>query len=213
MAAADVSAYKATYIFTLVSLLVAVALNGKQLVQGHRTSIVSVDLAVNLIASAFYTLILALWSRPCQSVRVRVLRYMDWALTLPLLALILFRLRGEKSDVSMRQLGILFFLVCMVVSGFIGTDRVDGWFVCGFVFFALAMWYLRKDLLLRKGEDEQNEKKRKRLKALYYATAALWSAYGVCYLVPAVKARNIVYNVLDFLSKSTFAYLLTAGFF
>ena len=205
--------YKATYAVTLASLLVAVALNGWQLATRHPDkTLVSLDLGINVVASSFYALILLLWNRPCLDNRVRSLRYIDWSLTLPLLTLILFRLRRRRR--SMNRGLILVLVIGMVACGFLGRDRIDVWFLLGSGFFAGAMWLLKKEMLEdEEGEPPMSNKKRRQMEILYYGTVTLWSAYGVVYLVPKVKPRNVAYNVLDCLSKSVFAYLLTAGVF
>jgi hypothetical protein len=89
----------------------------------------------------------------------------------------------------------------MLVFGFLGeTGRMDRYVACllGFAFFAIAF----RLLYVRYAKHSAHGRR------LYAYMAALWTVYGIAYLLP-VASKNAVFNVVDVFAKNFFSMFLS----
>ena len=124
-----------------------------------------------------------------------IMRYLDWAITTPLMLLVLCLITGGAS-VRLPVLLLIWFLdLTMLYIGYLGEIGVIMRFwamVGGFVPFA-AMMYVIYIHFIRPKYKFANL-------VLFLVYLVVWSLYGVCYLL-SDENRNTALNVLDCFSK------------
>ena len=164
----------------------------------------NVDNIINAFAAMCYAAIILFPKN------MRHIRYLDWLVTCPLL-LVVFLRRANNNTISYP---LLLSTSLMIVSGYLGKDRVNAWFALGAAFYVatFVMLYRRAQHPKNKNKNKSNndKKKRKETQILFWLFAIVWGMYAVGYLLPDMKARNITYNTLDLISKVGFAIFLIA---
>ena len=172
------------------------------------------ETCVNIIAGLTYSYIMALLDgKGLQLNKVTPIRYIDWALTTPLLVisfvLYLTYYDNEKDPVNKDKdpkFGPLGYIIplnfLMLAFGFLGeTGRMDkmkalylGFAAYTGMFVGIYEAYIR-------------DNKYSGAKTLYAVFAFVWALYGMAYLLDTIP-KNIVYNFLDVVSKACFGILI-----
>ena len=129
---------------------------------------------------------------------INVNRYVDWAITTPIMLLVLILAFGNninKKITLSSYIIILIFNYCMLGMGFMGENKMMNKKqanLIGFVFFILLYGYIYNNYISGYNNFDNN--------ILFYAFVILWAFYGVAYWQKE-KEKNVSYNVLDLLSK------------
>ena len=136
------------------------------------------DKIVNIIACTCYLFIIF-----CPE-NTRNIRYLDWAITTPILLAIYF----EEIDGELPKLFPLIVCVdlAMISCGYIGGS----FFYVGLLFYLMLMWLIYRDSFL------------------FWSFSVVWGMYGVAFMIPNTTTKNMTYNLLDILSKAAFSALL-----
>lgn len=214
------AAAKATFPVVCFLLWCAVALNIVHVREHepHKT-----DLVINSIAATCYAVILISYSRENIRENVRLVRYADWFITVPLLLVAARQWSQPGEDVFTKNVIVMLVSSClMILFGFLGKDTFSASYLVGFVFFAVTFYQLYKVMGLNEKtaeeENQQQQQEQKKLKHhpppsrkrrlhLFLAMTVIWSLYGVAYLLPW-EVKTISYNLLDVISKGGFAVWL-----
>jgi hypothetical protein len=135
-------------------------------------------------------------------------RYIDWFITTPFLALVIFEYaRAKISDVDIidRDFESWWFTllpIIMVTAGYLALISKNQ---ANAIFFFLLSWsallilfYLIFQLSLRVDLDG--------LEIFFYAG---WTLYGLAFLIPDYCVRSTAYNILDFFNKVVFSIYVT----
>ena len=167
------------------------------------------ETSVNIIASVTYYYLLQLLQKNYKV--ITPVRYIDWALTTPLLLLSFvlyttYKHNLKNSDANDKELNMLPLLVIIIANmfmllfGYLGeTGRMsrNKGLVYGFIFFfimfGLIYFYYVKD------HDSSL--------VLFIIFAFVWMCYGLAYRLSAER-KNIAYNILDMISKGGFGIVL-----
>jgi bacteriorhodopsin len=128
------------------------------------------------------------------------LRYIDWAITTPLIILVMILFYSNGSAPKWSTYLILVILnYGMLVSGYLGEskqiDKEKG-FAIGFIFLALMLIALITCCVPHNSNH-----------AALYFFGLIWSGYGVAYLMNE-EQKNLSYNILDVVSKAVFGIIL-----
>jgi bacteriorhodopsin len=174
--------------------------------------ILTIETAVNIIASFAYSYLLILIKNP-NFTNITIFRYLDWFITTPLLLLsfILYLqyLKNQKHtnndnistiEIDYHKLFIIIILnIFMLIFGILGeTGKINHIIGCllGFIPF-FAMFYL-----IWKWYGDYNSNKN-----IFTIFIIIWSLYGVIYFLPNIP-KNISYNILDIIAKVGFGLLI-----
>lgn len=164
-----------------------------------------VENSVNFIAGFFYNYFVKdIESGKLNLDQITTLRYLDWALTTPLLlfAFTLYLdyytlLQDPTSTYSPRALiPIILLNFVMLGAGYLGeTGRINTYtgLVVGFVALVGLLYLLWVNYV-----------KTPEAVPYFIFFAVTWSLYGVAYLLPTVP-KNVVYNILDLVYKALFS--------
>jgi len=125
-------------------------------------------------------------------------RYLDWAITTPLMLLVFVNLLAHHQNHTPKfQVYIVIILLnyFMLYTGYKGELLEDnnGYYVMSFMAFFL-MFGIIYWLYVRPKYVRFNY-------ILFFVYFVIWSMYGVVYKMD-MRTRNIVYNVLDLIAKS-----------
>tara|TARA_Y100001972_G_C7588613_1_gene295104 strand:- start:38 stop:793 length:756 start_codon:yes stop_codon:yes gene_type:complete len=173
-----------------------------------RQALVS-ESCVNIVAGLTYSLFIKyLYEEHLTLEGVTPLRYLDWAITTPLL-LFSFTLYVQYFDEDTRTttvdftplIYIIAFNFGMLYFGFLGETGDSNqllFFVLGFGAYAGLFYFLYEKYV--DGRDNT-------ILTYYIIFAVVWGLYGLAYLLP-IQWKNIVYNILDVISKAGFGILI-----
>jgi len=173
-----------------------------------RQALVS-ESCVNIVAGLTYSLFLKyLYEEHLTLDGVTPLRYLDWAITTPLL-LFSFTLYVQYFNVGTRTtpvdfLPLIYIVVlnfAMLFFGYLGETTGRNqilYFVLGFGAYAGLFYFLY---------DKYVDGKDNTILTYYIIFAVVWGLYGLAYLLP-IQWKNIVYNILDVISKAGFGILI-----
>lgn len=132
--------------------------------------------------------------------RINDMRYTDWAISTPLMLLVLCMVLGYENKVTVTFLpfvGVLAFNFLMLGSGYLGELgklSITMANAIGFVFFFLMYGIIWKVYMTGQKITYQS-------KVIYFLFVGLWALYGVFY--QSDKMTKIFgYNILDLLSKA-----------
>jgi bacteriorhodopsin len=140
-------------------------------------------------------------------------RYIDWAITTPLLLLDLIGLAGASNDVA---LWVVACDILMIAAGLIGALLTDdnlkwAFWAFGMLFFAPIVYFLTYDL------GANGSASAAILKKVSILTCITWTAYPIVWVVGegssliSADAEAIAYCVLDVTAKSVFGYLIISA--
>lgn len=124
-------------------------------------------------------------------------RYLDWAITTPLMLMVLINVIAHHNGVSpkIQVYAIIIALnYIMLYMGYKGEVEESNnlYFIIGFLAFFL-MFFIIFVLYVRPKYNAFNY-------GLFFFFFIVWSVYGVVYKLD-IKNKNIAYNVLDLISK------------
>ena len=190
----------------IASYLVLMGYTGLTLIEALRTSstnvrhVMNIETTVTLVAALAYGYFNEMIKQPTVDLReITKIRYIDWSITTPLILLVimLFYNPGHSSFETYGQIVLLNW--GMLLMGYLGEQgTVSRWtgFFAGFAFFAAVLVLLYSCCIPAKANY-----------AVFYIFAAIWSVYGIVYLLDEER-KNIGYNVLDVISKALFGVIL-----
>lgn len=164
--------------------------------------ILNLETCISIIATFFYSHFVYEFKdyKEINYKLINLNRYVDWAITTPIMLLVLilafkYNYNG-KSVVSFNDFFIITILnYFMLIIGYLGELKIFNKIfanIFSFVFFILMYLYIYFKYIYNK-YNRQNI-------LLYSLFVILWAIYGFIYLFNN-KYRNIGYNILDLFSK------------
>lgn len=162
-------------------------------------NILNLETCISIVAAFFYGNFVADLEESVDYKKINNTRYVDWAITTPIMLLVLmlaFLYNSKEGALSFsKYLVVLVLNYLMLGFGYMGEIGVmDKIAANTFGFGAFAyMYYYLYDNFLKKRFNIDNQ-------MLYGAFVFLWALYGVFYFFDDVT-RNVGYNVLDLFSK------------
>lgn len=208
--------------FTSFILLIAaiVTFIGWYLVKGRvQRRILLIEYIISSIAATVYFFINYALKKnieqgePINWVNVVKLRYLDWAITTPLLLGALSLVLSYKSPVDFNIVTMITVIILdyiMLFFGYLGeTGSINRMAACalGFVPMIILFFLLANTYLFNTVPDPSPLKQ-----IVFYLYLILWAAYGVVYMFNNVAERNTLMNYLDALAKGGIGLGLTAKF-
>ena len=189
------------------SYLVLMGYTGLTLIEALRTNdinvrhVMNIETTVSLVAGIAYSIFNEMIKQPTVDLReITKIRYIDWSITTPLIILVILLFYGGSVHPQASIYGTLIALNWgMLLFGFLGEqgsiDKITGC-VLGFVFFLAMLYTLYSCCVPAKANP-----------TVFFLFAIIWSFYGIAYLLDE-ESKNIVYNVLDVISKAIFGVVL-----
>tara|TARA_B110001469_G_scaffold64664_1_gene61904 strand:+ start:2333 stop:3106 length:774 start_codon:yes stop_codon:yes gene_type:complete len=161
--------------------------------------ILNLETCISVVAAFFYSMFMKKINEAEINYKdINVNRYVDWAITTPIMLLVLllaFGYNNKKSVVFSSFLIILVLNYGMLAFGFMGEtglmDKTKG-NIIGFIFF-IAMFYFIFHNYIRGFNSFDNN-------ILFLAFLVFWAGYGIAYWLEE-KKKNVTYNILDLFSK------------
>jgi len=126
-------------------------------------------------------------------------RYTDWAISTPLMLLVLCMVLGYENKLNVHFSNVLYILLLnflMLGSGYIGElNMIPKLFanIIGFVFF-FGMYRVIWNTYMKKSRTLNS-------KVIFYCFLILWAFYGLFYNMD-VMTKIFGYNILDLLAKA-----------
>ena len=164
--------------------------------------ILNLETCISIIATFFYSHFVGEFKThgPIDYKSININRYVDWAITTPIMLLVLilaFRYNSTgTASVSLYDYFIIGVLnYSMLLIGYLGElDVLNKLFanIFSFFFFGIMFAFIYNRYLLNNNNSQNN--------LLFYVFLILWSLYGVIYLMKN-EFRNVGYNVLDLFAK------------
>jgi sensory rhodopsin len=186
---------------TLITFLAAFSANDED--ESYLKQAFVSETAVNVVASiTYYYFIVYLYANKLSLQDITPIRYLDWALTTPLLLIsfTLFVSYGKDPGEGMIFRPLIYIIALnlgMLLFGYLGETGKFNFYlswIIGFGYFAAMIYFLWEDYV--KDSDEES-------RILFYVFASIWGLYGLSYLLP-LRPKNISYNILDLISKGGF---------
>lgn len=192
-----------TYILLLTTSLIT-------FIEAMRTTdplvrhIFNLETCISLVASYFYSIFVSKIDeieknhKPIDWNELTRIRYIDWAITTPLMLLALSVVLGYNSKIAVKVMTILIIILLnyiMLISGYLGEvnviSRLQG-LIVGFIAF-FAMFFIIFITFVKKRYNYTNY-------MLFGIYIVVWSLYGVVYMFNQGN-KNIIMNVLDCIAK------------
>ena len=173
--------------------------------------ILNLETAVSLVAGFFYGVFVTMSQREDFALEaITPLRYMDWAITTPVLLLVflLFFNYYNQEDLRARDLLIVVALnYVMLAAGYLAEtgrcSRAAGGIFGFAAFFAMVAFIYTKYV---HGAVQRH------LLGVFAAFVAIWGAYGIAYMLRDEADKNAAYNVLDVCAKVGFGLYLWGSY-
>jgi bacteriorhodopsin len=170
-----------------------------------------VELVVQVLEFIFYIWLIFFFNKVSQN--ITPFRYLDWAVTTPLMLITLSgflnhdetkptRLSEFLSDNKGSIITIVLLNAAMLLFGLIGEFgylNVYTSTTLGFIPFALNFKYI-KDTFLPSDKDGFKN-------AVFYWFVFFWALYGV-FALTSYTVKNVGYNILDIFAKNVFGLFL-----
>ena len=168
------------------------------------------ETSVNIIASITYFYLLQMINRGSLE-SVTPVRYLDWVITTPLLLLSLAlyatythnRTNNDFEDKNIDLIPIIPIIALnffMLLFGYLGETgkikRMTG-LIIGFLFF-IGLFYMVYEYYIKDHDSTL---------PIFIVFTFVWALYGVAYMLKTER-KNIMYNILDLVSKGGFGMLL-----
>lgn len=193
------SSFYITYAFLMttatITFIEAIRTNDSKI-----RNILNLETCISVVAAFFYGKFVGMFENKDEEVdyaKINFTRYLDWSITTPimLLVLVLALLYNNKAGPFnfYSFLAVLALNYGMLGSGYLGELQMFDKTVAnaiGFVFFIGLYYFIYSNYV---GKNFDN-------KILFWAFVILWSIYGLAYFMGDLE-KNVVYNVLDLLSK------------
>jgi len=170
----------------------------------HVRHILNLETAISVIAGYFYSVFVSQIdkfseeSKPINWADITKTRYIDWAITTPIMLLVLCVVLGTNTNVSLRFPIIVSVVVLdylMLYAGYLGEiGKINRWtgMIAGFVAFVL-IFAIIFFLFVRPKFVFANY-------VLFGIYFTVWSLYGVFYML-GEEYKNIGMNILDLTAK------------
>jgi bacteriorhodopsin len=173
--------------------------------------LLKVELFVQVIEFIFYVWLIYYFNK--KSNNITQFRYLDWAITTPLMLITLSAFLNHDGNTSTRLtdflsnnvssiVKVVLLNAAMLIFGFIGEIGLLTPYVStalGFIPFIMNFKHI-KDTFLVSSEDTSK-------KLLFYWFVFFWSLYGVFALM-SYTIKNTGYNILDVFAKNFFGIFL-----
>ena len=196
-----------SYIFlsglTLITFIEAIRTKNMKI-----RNILNLETSVSLVATLVYSIFIdKINQNKLQLEDVTKYRYYDWAITTPMLILVLlifFNFAEHDSLHLSMYLHVLFFNYAMLLSGYLGeTKQISkpAGSAIGFAAFAAMIWIIYTNCITSKSSLVD--------KSLLASFTFIWTLYGVAYWLP-VREKNMMYNGLDVIAKCFFGLFMWA---
>ncbi len=166
--------------------------------------IFNLETCISLIASYFYSIFVGKMNELEKNNKsidwddLTRIRYIDWAITTPLMLIALSVVLGYNSKIAVKLITILIIIALnyiMLISGYLGEvniiSRLQG-LIVGFIAF-FGMFYMIFINFIKPKYDYTNY-------ILFGIYIVVWSMYGIVYMFNQVN-KNIIMNVLDCIAK------------
>lgn len=162
--------------------------------------ILNLETCISIVAAYFYGVFIKKVNVPggINYKQINVNRYVDWAITTPIMLLVLllaFCYNLKKSVVLWKFLIVLVLNYAMLSFGYLGeTQKMNkkAANILGFVFFAAMYYYIYANYL--QGQSMFDNQ------MIFWAFVIFWLFYGVAYWFKE-RHKNVSYNILDLFSK------------
>ena len=173
--------------------------------------LLKVEVVVQIVEFIFYVWLIYYFSKVSRN--ITPVRYLDWAITTPLMLITLSAFL-KQNGTSMMRLGdflsdykgsiviIVLLNAAMLLFGLIGELGFLNLYLStalGFIPFALNFKYIKETFL---PSDEDKFKN-----ALFYWFVFFWALYGV-FALTSYTIKNTGYNILDIFAKNFFGLFL-----
>ena len=170
-----------------------------------------VELVVQILEFAFYIWLIYYFSKVNQN--ITPVRYLDWAITTPLMLITLCGFLNHEGDKPTRLtdflsnhkgsiITIVLLNAAMLLFGFVGEFGYLSIYTStalGFIPFALNFKYIKDTFLPPDADGFKN--------AVFYWFVFFWALYGVFALM-SYTVKNVGYNILDIFAKNFFGLFL-----
>jgi bacteriorhodopsin len=189
------------------SYLILMGYTGLTLIEALRNKntnvrhVMNIETTVSLVAGIAYGIFNEMIKQPTVNLHdITKLRYIDWSITTPLIILVILLFYGGSVHPLASVYGLLVLLNWgMLGSGYLGEEgmisRLMGC-ILGFLFFAAMLMTMYSCCVPANANP-----------TVFFLFAIIWSFYGIAYLLDEEK-KNIMYNVLDVISKAIFGVVL-----
>lgn len=162
-------------------------------------NILNLETCISIVAAFFYGVFMNKVNVDKINYKeINVNRYVDWAITTPIMLLVLVLAFCYNIDKKVTLSSFLIILILnygMLSFGFMGENKIMDKMnanIVGFVFFVGLYYYIYHVYIRGYNVFDNN--------ILYLAFLILWSLYGVAYWMNE-KDKNVSYNILDLFSK------------
>ena len=191
-----------TFYLTLTFLFIASTLTFIQAFRPnppHVKYIMGLEATIGFIAAYFYAIFITTINGPVNWNEITIIRYMDWALTTPLLLISLCLFLGYNTNVKVKMILLLPLLVLnyiMLYVGYLGEKGVLEKITASILGFIplLTVIYIIYNTFIQNSKHLVN-------KVFFYTFAVIWSLYGIIYMLDEVN-KNILMNIMDMIAKA-----------
>jgi bacteriorhodopsin len=162
--------------------------------------IMNIETVISIIAAYFYSKFIKMLDDPNVDYnKILLTRYTDWSMTTPFMLLGLGLVMSYNIHINFTLKNFVYLLLlnyAMLLFGYLGEiEKIDRKLALwgGFASFALLFYYIYYLFI--------KDKKSLRNLVVYMVFLIVWAIYGIAYEIKSVVAKNIVYNILDVISK------------
>ena len=199
--------YEFSFYLTYVLLLTTATITFIEAMRTNNATvqhIMNLETCISIIASYFYSVFnqkIHDWNKKNESIdwkEITELRYIDWAITTPIMLLVLSLVLSFNSKTKIRLhwfACIVFFNYVMLYIGYLGeTEKLERIIadIIGFVAFFITFGTIFVQYVLPRFNFDNY--------VLFGLYLFIWSFYGIVYNFTEIN-KNIVMNYLDLTSK------------
>jgi len=198
----DVSIVKFSFMLTYIILLTTATIT---FIEAIRTPspkvrhIFNLETAISVIAGYFYSVFVTKINVDrIDYSDISKMRYVDWAITTPIMLLVLVLVLGQNVNQPVKfifYLTLVLLNYSMLAIGYLGEINILPKLyasIIGFIPFFIV-FYLIYLTFIKKHNSLAN-------KVMFYLYVTIWSLYGVVYLFDE-ELKNICFNILDLTAK------------
>lgn len=198
----DVSLVKSSFMITYIILLTTATIT---IIEALRTNspqvrhIFNLETAISVVAGYFYSVFVSKINVDhIDYGDISKMRYVDWAITTPLMLLVLTLVLGQNINQPVKfffYVIIVFLNYIMLAIGYLGElNYMPKLYasIGGFIPFTILYYMIYKKFI--KGHNSLANK------VMFGLYISIWSLYGVVYMFEE-ELKNICFNALDLTSK------------
>jgi len=198
----DITTVKFSFMLTYIILLTTATIT---FIEAIRTTspqirhIFNLETAISVIAGYFYSVFVTKVSVDrIDYTELTKMRYVDWAITTPIMILVLILVLGQniKQSVKFIFYAMLVFLnYVMLFMGYLGEIKILPKLnatILGFIPFFI-LFYLVYITFIKGHKSMANN-------VMFGLYIVIWSLYGVVYMFEE-ELKNICFNILDLIAK------------